>query len=823
MAPETPPTPLGKKLIRPDYQEALGDVTSLGQQRMINTTLLQQSLGQFNPEYIDLSRLYQMRRDPMIQMGLHYVKAPILRAKWHIECEDPRIAAGIDAILRASYGPLMRTALNMLDFGYQAAIKVFELGTIDATYETAQGEVLPVWESDTVKPVVLSSPIPIPPEYSTVHVEKGKFAGVSSPLGVGVENRLKPTIPPEFALWFTNEFEETFRDYYGYPRVGYAYRYWWSYWFRFHMEDRHFEQDADPALMVWYPPGGYTDANGIEHSNKEAALQIGSDLRGGATVAMPSDVHVDEQGKATATPLWKAEFLKGGENLQAFRQSSEYLDVMKLRSILVPEQALVEGKGGTSSRNVASTYGQIFTESLGQLADDIDHTINKYVIPQLVEANWGPDAPKCRKVTTGFQDEDLTLVTDLIKIAFNLDPNALPINFDKLVEMANLPKYSLQEQKEREAEVAAGNQEPAMPQAQPQGEQGPDGTTQPGSTTGVTNPAMNPNLTTGAALAEAPIYKQKREVIHLASGEVNAPGQPQWVREEAARRAASIVGVSGAMLESVRDRYFAIFETAANVVENSALTLGLGGLIAAIGSEFNRRRAPYDQAVQAELASMYHAAGTAELLRLGMDTESWDIGRDEVQEWARERAGELITTMDKTVVEEHLRPWLAEELQKLSIDRTDGIPGGDSALELAARMSEKFEGYPEWMSRRVIRTEARTGFNQSAIDMWERIGVEEVTAHDGFGGVSGQTDADCIARNGNRYTLSEAREEDRKEHPNGTLFFTPVVEGVGLSQVQPGLLVPDAIKSPFTYAVTSEGVVLGPEQVGKLLSGEGDA
>ena len=817
---DKPATPLAKKLVTPDYQEAMGGVMSLGQQRMINSGLLQQSLGQFNPEYIDLQRLYQMRRDPMIQMGLHYVKAPILRAKWHIECEDPAIAAGVDQILRRAYGPYMRTALNMLDFGYQGAIKVFELGDIDATYETADGNIEPVWKNKNVKPLVLGAPIPIPPEWASVHVEKGKFGGISSPLGPSnIELASEPTIPPEFSLWFTNEFEETFRDYYGYPRPGYAYRYWWSYWFRFHMEDRHFEQDADPALMVWYPPGSYTDAAGNEKSNKDAALQIGADLRGGATVAMPSDVHIDEQGKATSTPLWKAEFLRGGENLQAFRQSSEYLDVMKLRSILVPEQALVEGKGGTSSKNVASTYGQIFTESLGQLADDIDLALNKYVIPQIVEANWGPDAAKVRKVTTGFQQEDLSLVTDLIKIAFNLDPNVLPINFDKLVEMANLPKYTQQEQKDRQAAAGEAQAQQAPPEGQPPAPQGPDGTTQPASAATVPNPAMDPNL----QAAQAPIYRQKREVIYLDQHKEIDSTVPAWVRNEWTRRTAGLAGISEVMMEAVRNRYTAIFDTAKDVVETSALTLGVGGLLGVVLSEFDKRRKPYDDAIKAEMASMYHVSSTAELVRLNLNPSSWVVGRDEIQNWAEVHGGELIKTMDKTVVEQMLKPWLAAELPKLDNTSPKGVPGGDSSLELAARLSDKFEGYPEWMARRVIRTETRTGYNQSALNVWDKVGITEVIAYDGLGGLSGKTDAECLNRNGTRLTLAEAREEDRKEHPNGTLFFVPITDGVELSQeVAPGVVVSDPAQSQFAYAVTSDGYILGPEQVGTLLAGEGN-
>ena len=42
---------------------------------------------------------------------------------------------------------------------------------------------------------------------------------------------------------------------------------------------------------------------------------------------------------------------------------------MKLRSVWVPEQAFIEGEGGTSSRNVAAQMAEIFIESQALLME----------------------------------------------------------------------------------------------------------------------------------------------------------------------------------------------------------------------------------------------------------------------------------------------------------------------------------------------------------------------------------------------------------------------------------------------------------------------
>src|SRR5574342_1123331 len=74
----------------------------LAQERKFATTMSQTGswvnwgdmadlLGQpFSVTQIPLSKLEQMRRDPMISFGLMFCKVPIIRAKWKIESTDPQ-------------------------------------------------------------------------------------------------------------------------------------------------------------------------------------------------------------------------------------------------------------------------------------------------------------------------------------------------------------------------------------------------------------------------------------------------------------------------------------------------------------------------------------------------------------------------------------------------------------------------------------------------------------------------------------------------------------------------------------------------------------
>jgi hypothetical protein len=806
---------------------------------MINRAFLRKAVGDFDPEWISLPRLYQMRKDPMVQLGLHYCKFPLIRAKWHIECEDRRIAAGVTEIVQNVYAAYTKMLLNKLDFGYQGGIKQFAQGTIHGTFEDERGQQVSIWDDDMVSPMILEPPLPLIPDHISPKIEDGKFAGINAALGGGADDPDK-FVPPDWALWSVNEFEENFRNYYGYPRTGYAYRYWWSYWFRFHMEDRHFEQDADPALQVSYPVGESTGPDGKPINNRDLALMIGNDLRGGATIAWPSKPYIDEQGKPTPVREWEAEFLTGGENLKAFRESAEYLDIMKLRAILIPEQALVEGKGGTDSRASALGYQNIFQESLGQEAEDLDFVWNRYIIPQLVEANWGADAPKCTKVTTGFDDEDTALADELIKLAFTVDPNALPIDFDKLIQQARLPILSVKEQKERDQQLeeAARQQQQeqefaaaeAARQAQEEGVAPEEGIGGGGS-----KRKRGPERVAQFSQADIPEGEKSftphpRLQLHQGEPLVDSTA-PTWARVEHDRREANLDKLVRRLQSDLETRYKATFDAVADAIEslgtpeaklsierqwrNADLLLAFkdrsrvkkflqvfNGIKEFALSQAHR----HDEAVQEDVASMYHASGAAELLRLGVqDLDNWDVRNVDLQEWANEVVDRMLLGTDDSVLEVHIRPWLEEEFKDESYPFEP-----EPALSLAQKFRVHFMGYPRWMAERTARTEARHMYNNASLDVWELSGIKKVRAYDGLGGKSGKTDAACLARNGKIFSIAAARAEDEAEHPNGTLGFTPIIEET-VFQLAQRPIADRAFQSASTFVIDYGGRILREE------------
>lgn len=426
-------------------------------------------LGQgFDATRIPTSKLYQMRRDPMIAFALQFVKVPLIRAPWYIECEDAQIAAFVDKALRRIYGRYVLQHSLCLDFGYQAIVKRFEQAPMEGHYldptDTAAPE-KPIWDEGTIdpilwKPFTVLPPQDVEPKWTATGEFDGFIYSVEREVSVGFpgqqvsDDSLKVDVL--HALWATNERDSVFGSVYGYPRIGYAYRFWWSFWYNWALADRHFEKDADPPMMVRYPDDRVIDSDGETIDHRSLALQIGEDSRSGSTVAMPSDTIMSEvDGRPTNTPKWDMKPIEGNPgNFEAFNRRFEYLDIAKLRAIMVPEQAFFEGKGGTSSRNVAGEMGDRFQESQAVLMAEIDEHLNCYVIPQLVAANFPKFAGDVRKITRGFGSEDMELAKQLITLIGQGDPSRLPVNVRDVLVGAGVPVLSPdEEQADHEKQV----------------------------------------------------------------------------------------------------------------------------------------------------------------------------------------------------------------------------------------------------------------------------------------------------------------------------------------------------------------------------------
>jgi hypothetical protein len=438
-------------------------------------------------ERVPMNMLAQMRRDPMLAFGLLFIKSYIARAPWHIKSSDPRRAAFIDQALRRVYGRFVLQYLGCLEWGFAPLVKNFERSGDPRSWTFIDGDQeLPVWTA-TADALIWKPFTALNPRKATARFDaSGSFSGIDyGPSGNAARFPFEsggktPSVPLDWALWATNEKDSVHGSLYGFSRLAYAYRPWHSFWYRWALADRAFERWADPPVVAYHPTDMAVDPETGETRNYTLeALGLAERLRSGANVSLPSDTTTSLDGdRVTNARKWSLEQLKSEVDFSSFNESFEYLDVAKLRAVMVPEQALLEGKGGTSSRNVASTLGDVFEESQAVILSEMHWLLNRNVIPQLLEANFGQYGASCEIVSDGFNANDVETARTLLQALTQNAPEKLAaVDARSLLERLNVPTKSpaLMEAETLQAAEAVANEGPCDREADEFGVEVKDG------------------------------------------------------------------------------------------------------------------------------------------------------------------------------------------------------------------------------------------------------------------------------------------------------------------------------------------------------------
>lgn len=344
--------------------ESRGSYPSTRQQtqsEILSLEVLHRSLGgnPFAVKRLPFSVMRDMLLDPDIAFANYYIKNPLISAPFAIESEDAQLAAAIDAILRPVNADLIEKFYGATGTGYQPLVKRFKLEKLEAKYRDKNSDEpekdRDVWNSKNVDALVLDKFVALAPENCIpIWDETGGFNGfvyslvpLPNPQLVGIANVYGPPalsgfpIGLDHAMWIVNESAENYGSLYGSPRTKRAYRFWWSFWYRWALADRAYERKADPALAVWYP----TDvAEGIDpndpnseaptvRSLQEKALQLGRNIRSGTVVAFPGEFMTGEDGKTMNQRKWEAKYIEGGENFSLLDQNFQLLSNMKTKCV----------------------------------------------------------------------------------------------------------------------------------------------------------------------------------------------------------------------------------------------------------------------------------------------------------------------------------------------------------------------------------------------------------------------------------------------------------------------------------------------------------
>lgn len=754
-------------------------------------------LGQpFDSTRIPLHKLRQMRRDPMIAFALQFVKLPLVRAPWFIECEDARIAQFMTEALRLIYERLMLQFSLKYDYGYQAIIKNFTSEPVDWVYSDAKSSdanTKPVW-SGTADPVLWKPFTSVPPEQVYPEWTKsGEFDGFTRSFTAvpGAAQRTpdkKGYVDVAHALWITNEKDSRHGSIWGYPRIGYSYRYWWSYWYGWALRDRYMERMSDPAVIVRYPNDRIIDNETGEVLNLRAVAEmLGEDIRAGCTVTLPSDVIKDADGKPSQMLEWNISYLEhSGKTPAEFQQLFDYLDIMKLRSCLVPERALIVPARSASVSGVTEQLADFFTESQATEMVEFGDIVNRYMIPQLQAVNFPEYKGKVRWISRGFSSADRTLILQLLTLVGQSDPDKLQMDVREIMAQLQVPlktpeqlaieKKQAQEDFANQAKAAATAATAAKPGPPPNkvagGQMGPKNTA--GKKTNLEELDAIPGVRAG--INKHGLYYDPRERIVLSNDYPMGPFTHKikdlryYKGNDKALQSAH--DIYEAWLTAFQTYYLAVAKHIRTrlvaLAENSGINDNTADHLA--GQTINAAEKLFTQALQDATDAMLQLAEWAaqrEMKELNLDIE-WETKNSDISDWMKLHGAELVRNVTESTRNE-LRNLIATELA------TDHLPE-----QIAQEIENKFEQWPGWKAERIARSEARDAYNAGTLLAAQKSGITHARASDASGGKNLHTDIECIERNGQIFTVQQAL--TIQDHPNGTLAWTPLPSDYNFSE-----------------------------------------
>lgn len=569
---------------------------------------------------------------------------------------------------------------------------------------------------------------------------------------------------------------------YGSPRTKRAYRYWWSYWYRWALADRIFETAADPVKIVYYP----TDVDeGIDSNDPDPnqptalslqrrALELGASARQGATLAMPGDFMRDESsGRSSTVRKWAIQYLENKADFAALDRTFTQLDALKFRAMFLPEEAFVQpGQGQRSARNVATQLGELYQEAAELLAEENDVEINTHFIPQFVQANFPDraDTP-CSKETIGFGQQDADTLKQIIQLVGQVKGEVLPVDIRELFRQMGLPLMSEVQQKKMEEEIAKEAAASQPPPGPPQriGMQGQNAMVEK-TPQGLSRYVQLPDLVWSTELSTHP---SQRFLIDLP--DVPAYKDPA-VRSSMMKLRKLFLDRYQGQIDSFTGhlRGLTTLRLAQQTVEqpptdqSSQQTPAPQGLspeaaagVAAtvVGSWVALQAADETpNTVKGLLYAIALRAGKRELKVVNLHTDA--IDPTALDKWAARRSQFVVGSVDSTLRGE-LTTFLSDQLQK----ETD-------PESVAKAAEDRFEETPKTHADRVVFAEALPAYNFGQLTALHDAGVAQVQAHDASDGRDELTDAECKQRDGEVMSVPEALAEAANEHPAGTLYFT---------------------------------------------------
>ncbi len=307
----------------------------------------------------------RMRRDPTIALARALAVAPVVAGKWSVQADanvPQEVRGWIDKQFLSVREPLLETILKhgYVNFGHQG----FEL----------------IWglDADGRQHVVRFKPL-LPDITEILIDDHGGLAGLR-------QKHVELTGTSAMLVSFGGEGSNL--D--GEPLLENV-RETWNDWRKANeVAARYDRKIAGAYLLLHYPSFGQgIDQNGAKLDNVYLAQRILDKLEAASGVAVgdvPSELAPGQDPNQTA---WRLEVQgSAGGQQQGFVDRLRYLDSLKVRGMLLPERAILEGQHGTLAES--QSQGDLALLQAELVHHHLTREINRQAVDPVLEANWGP-------------------------------------------------------------------------------------------------------------------------------------------------------------------------------------------------------------------------------------------------------------------------------------------------------------------------------------------------------------------------------------------------------------------------------------------------
>ena len=400
-----------------------------------------------------------MLKDDVLAMCVGFTGAALVKAKREIQCTDDRKRRFFEALFREWEHEFVLQANVGIALGSIGMVKKWRF----SVPEPVLVDDVPVW-TNRATPYVITGFDPLYPVGSSPSFgPKGRvFKGMDTPDG---------KVDVFHSLWLTFRQELAFGAYMGAGRFENCYKPWWLKNFGADLYVVALQKQANRVVESRYPPG--KDAKtGLSH--QAVALDIGDKIRGGATVAIPSDTYttltLDGDEKSTGVQKWAIRFLEGAGDFRGFHEIEDHHDRKMALGYLLPPQAFMDVTGGQLGGPTSSpALAKLAKDLLMQDAADIDRHLNEYVFPAISRANFPATSPRVLVRTLNMEPDNEGILFEAVKGMLERDkPDAMYFDLRSAMERLEFPLRSDADVEKEEQQAEAAKRQEQQADAPPQ-------------------------------------------------------------------------------------------------------------------------------------------------------------------------------------------------------------------------------------------------------------------------------------------------------------------------------------------------------------------